>query len=40
MDRGDWLGLKTGNEQNFSIAEKVTHHCVNQPDDAALDIAG
>jgi len=32
--------LETGSEQGFGIGEKVAHHCVNRPDDAAFDIAG
>ena len=32
--------LETGSEQSFGIAEKVAHHCVDRPDDAAFDIAG
>ncbi|WP_352491970.1 hypothetical protein [Mesorhizobium sp. M0118] len=32
--------LETGSEQGFGIDEKVAHHCVDRPDDAAFDIAG
>ena len=32
--------LETGSEQGFGIDEKVAHHCVDRPDNAALDIAG
>ena len=32
--------LETGSEQSFGIDEKVAHHCVDRPDDAAFDIAG
>ncbi|WP_181161192.1 hypothetical protein [Labrys okinawensis] len=32
--------LETGSEQGFGIGEKVAHHCVDRPDDAAVDIAG
>ena len=31
--------LKTGSEQGFGIDEKVAHHCVDRPDNAASDIA-
>ncbi|MGF6178828.1 hypothetical protein [Ensifer sp. 4252] len=47
---GDGLGLarnivqryalETGSEPGFGIGEKVAHHCVDRPDDAAFDIAG
>src|SRR3982751_1745227 len=47
---GVWLGLarnivqryapETGSEQGFGICEKVAHHCVDRPDNAASDIAG
>ncbi|MER9180635.1 hypothetical protein [Mesorhizobium sp. M0184] len=32
--------LETGSEQGFGIDEKVAHHCVDRPDNAAFDIAG
>ena len=32
--------LQTGSEQGFGIGEKVAHHCVDRPDDAAFDNAG
>jgi len=32
--------LETGSEQGFGIGEKVAHHCVDRPDNAASDIAG
>ena len=32
--------LETGSEQGFGIGEKVPHHCVDRPDNAAFDIAG
>ncbi|AGB69788.1 hypothetical protein RTCIAT899_CH01850 [Rhizobium tropici CIAT 899] len=32
--------LETGSEQGFGIGEKVAHHCVDRPDDAAFDIGG
>ncbi|WP_429558395.1 hypothetical protein [Paraburkholderia youngii] len=32
--------LKTGSEQGFGIDEKVAHHCVDRPGNAAFDIAG
>ena len=32
--------LETGSEQGFGIGEKVAHHCVDRPDNAAFDIAG
>jgi hypothetical protein len=31
--------LETGSEQGFGIGEKVAHHCVDRPDNAAFDIA-
>jgi hypothetical protein len=32
--------LETGSEQGSGIGEKVAHHCVDRPDDAAFDVAG
>ena len=32
--------LETGSEQGFGICEKVAHHCVDRPDNAASDITG
>ncbi|MBP0582945.1 hypothetical protein J8I29_26705 [Labrys sp. LIt4] len=32
--------LETGSEQGFGIGEKVARHCVDRPDDAAVDIDG
>ncbi|ULR43145.1 hypothetical protein [Rhizobium sp. K102] len=32
--------LETGSEQGSGMAATVAHHCVDRPDDAALDIAG
>jgi hypothetical protein len=32
--------LETGSEQGFGIREKVAHHRVDRPDNAAFDIAG
>ena len=31
--------LETGSEQGFGIDEKVAHHCIDRPDNAAFDIA-
>jgi len=32
--------LETGSEPGFGIDEKVAHHCVDRPDNAAFEIAG
>ncbi|UNP31324.1 hypothetical protein [Lysobacter gummosus] len=32
--------FETGSEQGFGICERVAHHCVDRPDNAAFDIAG
>lgn len=32
--------LETASGQGFCIGEKVAHHCVDRPDNAAFDIAG